>query len=163
MDYQKLDKKIIRSWRIGKLIRLIILAIIFGTPTLILSLYDFFKPAAPYVYLGVGLLLFYAFITFIFYPIIEYRQWGYLITQDRVEIKHGIFFIQTSVIPILRIQHITISQGPINRKLGLSSVEIHTTSSDFTIEGLQDEQAQYVAEVLKSRLYIRLEKNNNEG
>ena len=61
------------------------------------------------------------------------------------------------MIPIVRIQHITIFQGPINRKLGISCININTASGQFSIEGISNEDASLIAEGLKSKLYTRLE------
>lgn len=157
MNYNKLDPKIIFSWRIARLIRFAVVAVIFAIPTLILSSKDFFPELAPYVYSIEVLLLLYLLITPFLYPFIEYRQWGYIVSEDRVEIRRGIFFIHTTIIPVIRIQHVTISQGPINRRLGLSSVDINTASGAFSIVGLSDQNAREITEVLKARLYTRLE------
>jgi len=97
-------------------------------------------------------------IGIILYPIIEYKQWRYAITEDKVEIRHGIFFITTTVIPIIRVQHITISRGPIYRKLGLSAVKIFLASGSFEIEGLRENIANTISENLKSRVMERLNK-----
>jgi uncharacterized protein len=161
MNYNILDKKIITVWRIIRFIRLIIITLILGIPTLILSQEDFFGLFAPYAYAAEGLIFAYMIITPFVYPAIEYRQWGYIISEDRVEIKHGIFFIHTTVIPVIRIQHITIRQGPVARKYGLSNVSIHTASGLFAIEGLINEDARAIAEALKAKLYTRLEAQDN--
>ena len=94
---------------------------------------------------------------FLIYPEIEYRQWRYLITEDKVEIRHGIFFVETTIIPIVRIQHITISQGPIRRRFGLFGVKISLASGEHEIVGLTEEKAARVSDYLKTRLYVRLE------
>lgn len=157
MSYNNLDKKIITSWRIARLIRFAVIVVVLGLPTLIVSNKDYFVPVATYIYLAEGLIFTYLAATFLLYPVIEYRQWGYIISDDRVEIKHGLFFIETIVIPIIRIQHITIVQGPILRKLGLSKVSIHTASGAFLIEGLSNNSAKAIAEALKARIYTRLD------
>jgi len=97
-------------------------------------------------------------IGIVIYPIIEYKQWRYAITEDKVEIRHGIFFVTTTVIPIIRVQHITISRGPIYRKLGLSSVKIFLASGSFDIEGLLENTATVISESLKSSVMERLNK-----
>ena len=92
------------------------------------------------------------------YPELEYRQWGYIVEEDRVVIRHGIFFVKKVIIPIIRIQNITVSQGPINRKLGIYSLEMSLASGSFAIEGLNKETADFISENLKAKLYERLQK-----
>lgn len=89
-------------------------------------------------------------------PQIEYRQWGYIIEEDKVVIRHGIFFVTKSIVPIIRIQNITISQGPINRRLGLYKLELSLASGSFEIVGLNRETAEFIGENLKQRLYARV-------
>lgn len=93
----------------------------------------------------------------IIYPAIEYRQWFYSISEDRVEIRHGIFFIKNSIIPIIRIQHVTVEQGPIYRRFGLYNVVISLASGNFQILGLSREKAEEISKNLNHRLYARLE------
>ncbi len=124
MLYNKLYRKIMTAWWIKRLIRFIVILVIIIILYKVISRQDFYKFIAPYFYLVVIFILTYQIITLILYPILEYRQWGYLISNDRVEIKHGIFYIVTTVIPIIRIQHVTIENGPILRKLGLSMVKL---------------------------------------
>jgi membrane protein YdbS with pleckstrin-like domain len=161
-DFQKLDPKIITSWKITRWIRVGFFVILLGIPTLILATQEFFSIIAIPVLVFDGLVAAYLMVTVFLYPLIEYRQWGYIITEDRVEIRHGIFFLQTTVIPVIRVQHVTISQGPINRRLGISTIEINTASGVFKIEGISDTNAKSIADSLKSKLLIRIKKHENE-
>lgn len=159
MDYIKLDKKAITSWRIGRIIRLPIWLIVCAAA----FVGGMFLPVAgllvkiPAVALAV-----YKIVGIIIYPQIEYRQWGYKISEDRVDIRHGIFFVTHSIIPVVRIQHITVSQGPVNRRLGLYEVEMSLASDNFEIPCLSKEIADEIADNLKNRLYNRLDANSQE-
>jgi len=158
MDFEKLDEKTILSWRIRRIISLIFIIITVGGLLLIINNIGLDNKYRKYIYIAIGLLLLYKLIGIIIFPIIEYKQWRYAITKDKVEIRHGIFFITTTVIPIIRVQHITISRGPIYRKLGLSSVKIFLASGSFDIEGLLENTATVISESLKSSVMERLNK-----
>lgn len=162
MIYNNLDRKIMTAWWIKRLIRFIVILVIIIILYKVISRQDFYKFIAPYFYPVVIFILTYQIISLILYPILEYRQWGYLISNDRVEIKHGIIYIVTTVIPIIRIQHVTIENGPILRILGLSMVNINTASGAFVIEGLSNEEAMSITEALKNKLYTRLEQQTKE-
>ena len=154
MEYQKLDKKIIDGWRTSRLICLICFLI----PTLVTTfLFDMDGIVWKFVYYGLWLICAYCFIGLIFYPPIEYRQWGYYMDDEKVVIRHGLFFISQTIIPIVRIQNITISQGPINRHLGLYKVEISLASGSHEIVGLNQETADFIGESLREKLYHRME------
>ncbi len=158
MDYEKPDIKAVKAWRISRIIGLAILAVFL---TAILVAANSLTPAKPFVhygYIAAGILILYKIIGLIVYPSIEYRQWRYSITEEKVEIRHGIFFLTTTVIPIIRIQHITMSRGPIYRKLGLSKVEISLASGSFEIDGLNENTANTISEMLRAKVLERLNK-----
>ncbi|MDO4546372.1 MAG: PH domain-containing protein, partial [Bacillota bacterium] len=73
------------------------------------------------------------------------------------EIVHGIFFITRDIIPVIRIQNITVKQGPIYRRYDLHTVEIALASGKFEIVGLSRQTADEIAEALRQKLYTRLE------
>ena len=159
MEYQKLDNRILISWRIVRLISILIIGAILIVALIIMSRVTFLDTYVFYGYIAAGAILSYMILGLFLYPAIEYRQWGYIISDDRIEIRHGIFLIKITVIPIVRVQHITISQGPINRRLGISTINVHTASGVFGIEGISSEDASAMAEMLKAKLYIRLDNN----
>jgi len=161
MKYEKLDKKVIISWRIGRIISFIFFGLIIVGGMFVSRNMEVIEPYIKYVYTGTALLLLYMLIEIIIYPEIEYRQWRYLITEDKIEIRHGIFFVKTTIIPIIRVQHITMTRGPIYRKLGLTKVSIFLASGSFDIEGLNKNTADMISENLKVRVYERLNKEDS--
>lgn len=163
MTYIKLDKKAVTSWRIGRLIGLAVALLVCAGLWFAAGFIQEVEPHQWILSLLFGLFLLYKLVGLIVYPLIEYGQWGYFITEDKVDLRHGIFFITNTIIPIIRIQHITVSQGPINRKLGLYDVEISLASSSFKIQCLDRTAADEIAENLKSKLYTRLEREVKEA
>ena len=157
MNYEKPDPKAITGWRIGRLISLVIFLILGVAASIVVTIVDELSPAALWVYLVSGGLVMLNLLGFLILPGIEYRQWKYLITDEKVEIVHGIFFVTTSIVPIVRIQHITVGQGPIYRKLGLFTVSIALASGTFEIVGLREDRAREISETLRARLYTRLD------
>lgn len=157
MEFKSLDKKIVKSWRIGRVIRLLVFLVIALAGSGILWLIEPTDLIRNIVLFLLWLLPVYALIGLAVYPPIEYRQWGYYIDEEKVVIRHGLFFISQTIIPVIRIQNITISQGPINRKLGLYAVEMALASGSFEIEGLDQETAESISEGLRAKLYHRIE------
>lgn len=72
------------------------------------------------------------------WPGVTYRHWSYRLGDEAIEIDHGVAFRTHSVIPYFRVQHVDTSQGPIDRRLGLTTLTIHTASAatDATLPGL---------------------------
>lgn len=162
MDYIKLDKKAIASWRIGRVLSFAILFLACAALRIISGRIPQLDPFLWIITLALSVIVLYKLLGILIYPMIEYRQWGYYITEDKVDIHHGIFFVTNTIVPIIRIQHITVSQGPINRRLGLYDVELSLASDNFKIECLAKDVADEIAENLKNKLYTRL-KTKEEG
>ncbi len=74
-------------------------------------------------------------------PEIRYRRWRWEVTEVEVRLQHGLFIIERTVIPMVRIQHVDTSQGPIMRAFGLSEVKVSTAAGSHSIPALADEDA----------------------
>jgi membrane protein YdbS with pleckstrin-like domain len=87
------------------------------------------------------------------YPRADYRSWRYEVAEDALELRHGILRRVHSAIPYFRVQHIDVTQGPVERLVGLSQLVIHTASAgtDATIPGI----AAGDAEDLRRRILAR--------
>lgn len=155
-NYQSVDPRAIKSWRIGRAFSLLVILAITVPLGIFLWNSDWNSIWKSVILAAEAVVIVYAVISLVVFPTIEYRQWGYLIEEDKVVIRHGIFFVNITVIPVIRIQNITVSQGPINRRLGLYEVEISLASGSFSIEGLSEETAHSISENLKTRLYQRV-------
>lgn len=161
--FRRIDARAKKKWRLSRLIALIII--------LALSIAGYFflwhritedMPAeiVQIVSLTAGLvaggLLLLQLLNLIIYPEIEYRQWSYCLTADRIEIKKGIIFHSTTIIPITRIQHVTVSEGPFARLYGLAKVDITTAGSTNDIDGLAVETARELCDRMKNAVNTKV-------
>ena len=74
------------------------------------------------------------------------RQWraiGYAEREDDLVVKRGVLFRQLVVVPYGRMQFVDVTAGPLDRRFGLATVQLHTASasSDATIPGLTPDEA----------------------
>jgi len=77
-------------------------------------------------------------------PWLSYDRWAFAVRAGDLVLSRGVLFRQVTSIPMRRIQHVDVRQGPIERLLGLSSVVIYTGSgmgADGVIPGLLTEEA----------------------
>ena len=88
-------------------------------------------------------------------PAASYRRWRYGVTDDGIEIRHGLLVRQESSIPHFRVQHIDLHQGPLDRWRGIVKLSISTASpaTDATLPGIEPEQAR----TLRARILERAE------
>ncbi len=89
-----------------------------------------------------------AIITAAILPAIEYRQWRYFIGEDRIEIIHGIFFTNRTLIPINRIQHLKIEQGILQKRYDLATVDIYTAGGIHKIKAILYSEADEIVRKL---------------
>jgi uncharacterized protein len=66
------------------------------------------------------------------WPAIEYRHWRYRVDARGIEIWSGVHFREAVVVPRSRVQHIDVSQGPIERSYGLATLSIYTAGTQYS-------------------------------
>ena len=87
--------------------------------------------------------------------IISFRKRGYAIREKDVLYRSGWLVKKMRIVPLNRIQHISVQSGPIERMFGLSSVSLFTAGNhdaDFSIKGLKEETAQQLKEWITAQL-----------
>ena len=71
------------------------------------------------------------------------RSFGYAERADDLLVTSGIMFRRLVIVPYGRMQLVDITAGPLERALGVTTVQLHTASAgtDATIPGLPPEEA----------------------
>jgi membrane protein YdbS with pleckstrin-like domain len=71
------------------------------------------------------------------------RSWGYAERADDLLVRHGLLYRRLSIVPYGRMQFVDVTAGPLERLLGLSTVQLHTAAaaSDARIPGLTAAEA----------------------
>jgi uncharacterized protein len=69
--------------------------------------------------------------------------WGYAEREDDLLVTHGLLFKALVVVPYGRMQFVDVQAGPLERRYGLASVQLHTASpaTDARIPGLPHAEA----------------------
>jgi len=75
---------------------------------------------------------------------VRYRHWRYGMGDDVLILEYGVWTRRQSMTPYFRVQNVDISQGPLERWLGLKRLTIKTASAftDATIPGLEAAEAE---------------------
>ena len=77
-------------------------------------------------------------------PRLEYEYTRYQVRPDGIEICKGVFWRSATAVPRSRVQHIDVSQGPLQRKYGLATLTVYTAGSEFnqvTLSGIAHDTA----------------------
>lgn len=83
----------------------------------------------------------------------QVRAHAYAERADDLLVRKGILFRQLVVVPYGRMQYVDVSAGPLARRFGIASVQLHTASpnTNATIDGLPPEEAARLRDQLASR------------
>lgn len=86
-------------------------------------------------------------------PRARYRRWRWELTDEGLEVAHGVLVRVESAIPVFRVQQIDVRQGPLERAFGLVTLQITTASSgsDGLLPGIDEDRAEAVRRQLLGR------------
>ncbi|MEC1260586.1 PH domain-containing protein [Bacillus swezeyi] len=138
----------VKVWRISAIITsfvlfliaagLVVLGVIFKWPLWIGIL-----PAAVWLVISIFIIL--------IIPNLRHKIWRYEVHEHEIDIQHGIFVVTRVIVPMVRVQHVDTSQGPLLRKYNLASVQISTAATTHSIPALDLEEADQLRDFI-SRL-----------
>lgn len=63
------------------------------------------------------------------WPSIEYRHTRWRQDDQGLEIRRGVFWQHQISVPTARLQHVDVSQGPLQRNFGLGTLTVHTAGT----------------------------------
>jgi membrane protein YdbS with pleckstrin-like domain len=85
------------------------------------------------------------------WPAIDYRHASYRIDGRCLEIRRGVYWRTIVAVPRSRVQHTDVSQGPLERRLGLGTLVVYTAGTDHarvSLGGLEHARALLLREQL---------------
>lgn len=150
-ERRQLDPRVRTVWRVGAGIRSAVLTVVALVAAGTASSQAAGLGVLPWLAAVVGAGSVWAFGWW--WPDVVYRHWSYRLGEEAIELDHGVAFRTHSVVPYFRVQHVDTEQGPIDRRLGLTSLKIHTASaaSDAVLPGLADADATRVRSIVLDR------------
>ena len=88
----------------------------------------------------------------------QVRAIGYAERADDLLVRRGIMLRRLVVVPYGRMQYVDVQAGPIARRFGVASVQLHTASvaTEASIPGLPPDEADRLRDQLASRGEARL-------
>ena len=91
----------------------------------------------------------------LFGPVVLWRRWRYEIRAEEIDLRHGLFVVRRTLVPIRRVQHVDTESGPLQGLFQLATVSFHTAAGSTKIPGLLRGQAEavrhQVAELTRTR------------
>ncbi|MEV7418156.1 PH domain-containing protein [Streptomyces sp. NPDC089919] len=74
----------------------------------------------------------------------NWRSWRYAERADDLLISRGVLWREETVVPYGRMQLVEVTSGPLERRFGLASLQLHTAAAatDARIPGLEPREAE---------------------
>lgn len=102
----------------------------------------------------IGVLLVISALFIFVIPYFRWKRWRYEVNEHEIDLQHGLFIVQRTLVPVNRVQHVDTRQGPLLRSYKLSNVAISTAATTHQIPALTDENADTVRDQI-SRLALK--------
>jgi len=159
---RRISHDAVKVWRlsntIGHFITLIIIAILlFCAKT-----FDWYGWVDPILYILGGFIILSAIYSIFIHSIYLQHTWRYEIDQEFIQLKHGKWTQQHTLIPMEKVEYVRTEQGPIMRQYKLYNIEIGTTTSNHVIPAIPAEEAQQLKAQIATFAKIK-EKETIEG
>jgi len=87
------------------------------------------------------------------------RTWGYAERDVDLLVRHGLLIRRLSIVPYARMQFVDVTAGPLERALGLATVQMHTAAaaSNARVPGLPAAAAAQLRDRLTALGEVHLE------
>ena len=79
-------------------------------------------------------------------PELRYRRWRYAIHDDEIDIRHGVWSVKRTLVPITRVQHVDTEADLIQQMFGVATVVFHTAAGKTVIPALEPAEAERARE-----------------
>lgn len=128
--FHPLDPVAIKLWRFEGLTTLGVLFVVTIVTLGVLWLLSLIPGwIGPVVWAVLGSLL---YLSTLWHPPRRYDAWSYRLTEQVLELRYGVFWRTSVMIPLTRLQHVDLKQGPLDRRWGVASLEVHTAGTSHS-------------------------------
>ena len=66
-------------------------------------------------------------------PKLRWRRWRWDVRPEVIDIQYGTFTLRRTLLPMLRVQHVDTTRGPVEQSLDLATVVVHTAAGSHKI------------------------------
>lgn len=134
----RISEKGLRVWRVHGIIQAFFVLLVAASASVLTYIYEW----PSYIYIIASLVFILYIYCFVYlFPKIKWTRWRYEVRETEIELQYGLFIVRRTLIPMVRVQHVDTSQGPILRKYNLAGITISTAATDHEIPALVMEEA----------------------
>jgi membrane protein YdbS with pleckstrin-like domain len=88
-------------------------------------------------------------------PMRRFRSWGYRLDGEELQLRHGIWTQIETLVPLRRVQHLDVAQGPLERTFGVTRLVLHTagtSNSQVVVPGLSRTTAEEIRDEIRAQI-----------
>ena len=88
-------------------------------------------------------------------PVRRYRAWGYRLDTEELLLRHGLWTHVETTVPLRRVQHLDVAQGPLERLLRVTRLVLHTAgtaNSQVVLPGLSRATAEMIRDEIRAQI-----------
>lgn len=85
----------------------------------------------------------------------RWRRWGYAFTERELHVARGWLTRVHTIVPVARVQHIDVSQGPLERGAGVATLRLHTAGTEgslVVLPGISTARAEEIRDAIRARI-----------
>jgi len=94
-----------------------------------------------------------AIVTAALGPPARHRRWRWALHEEELDLLHGTWEETGTIVPVTRIQHVSVERTGWTNLFGLVRVQVHTAAGETTIPGLERPQADELRDRILSKLH----------
>jgi membrane protein YdbS with pleckstrin-like domain len=83
--------------------------------------------------------------------VLEVRRLAYQLREHDLSLRSGVITHRVESLPFSRVQHVNVHRGPIERSLGLATLQVSTAGPDISIPGLTRTDAERIKLLVTER------------
>lgn len=85
------------------------------------------------------------------FTVLGVKNIGYQVREHDLSHRAGVFIKTVETVPFVRVQHARVTQGPIQRLFGISSVDVNSAGPDLSLNGLGEDDAERLRAIVVER------------
>lgn len=133
-----LSRRGLTVWRITGFLQSLVVWLLAAGGTVLVAINDWQMMWVPAFFTVAAA---YTVVFAIIIPPLRWKRWRYEVRELEIELQHGVFFIKRTLIPMVRVQHVDTTQGPLLRRNKLAAVSISTAATVHEIPAVDVDEA----------------------
>jgi len=138
---QRIESEYVRAIRLKECIWSAVSIVILVTSFVLYDLYNWYTWILVVLWIIAAIDFIYMIWSIGIAPVLLQRYWRYELGKEFIQLQKGRLVRTNQLIPMAKVQYVSLEQGPFLRQYGLFNIEIGTMGSLHVIPGLKEEEA----------------------